>query len=55
MSGYFIHNKKHMLYKITGGIFFLLTAANSFKWTTVSPVVLGIFALLAGIGLLAGI
>lgn len=44
-----------MLYKICGGLFFLLTGINMLVKVAVPPVIIGLLALLAGIGLLAGI
>lgn len=44
-----------MLYRICGGIFFLLMAISLLGFGAVPNLVTGVFALLAGIGLLAGI
>jgi hypothetical protein len=43
-----------MVYRICGGITFLLIAIDNFGYS-IPPLVIAIFALLAGIGLLAGI
>lgn len=44
-----------MLYRVCGGIFFLLYALQAFGVVAIPEIVVGIFALLAAIGLLAGI
>lgn len=44
-----------MVYKICGGLFFLLSAASLLGLFTVPSMILGVFALLAGIALLASL
>lgn len=44
-----------MLYRIAGGITFLIIAVAALGIAAVPSLVLGLFAALAGIGLLAGI
>lgn len=43
-----------MVYRITGGIFFVLLAAEMLGLVGVPKVVTGVFGLIAGIALLAG-
>lgn len=43
-----------MIYRITGGIFFLLTAFSLLGITTFPAAITAVFALIAGIALLAG-
>ena len=43
-----------MVYRIAGGIFFILIALEYFGFGQIPKVVTGIFALLAGVALLLG-
>lgn len=42
------------MYRITGGVTFILIALNQFG-TKIPPVVLGVFAIIAGISLILGL
>ncbi len=44
-----------MIYRIFGGIAFVLIALNAFGIASVPAIVLGIFSIVAGVALLAGI
>ena len=44
-----------MLYRITGGLFLLALGANYLVHTGLSPIVLGILGVVAGVALLAGV
>ncbi len=50
-----IHNIFSMIYRIFGGITFILISLDAFGVPNLPKIVLGIFALVAGIALLAGI
>jgi hypothetical protein len=45
----------HMLFRITGGLYLRFAASSLVGVVTIPPLVLGILAILAGIGLLAGV